>query len=514
MSSVKLKPHSAPLGHAAVGYVRSPVVRGGAGYAQSGETYARLAVSPAHNDRGMAHGVLLLICMVLALPALIVDVQTPPMVHPGEVAGFNVSLQSWQHWSRLGQQEGASLMERAIPHADRKPLFDKPPGVVWMHMAAFSMTTGELPTTEGLLVRARLVSVGVAMLAVVSLYWAGVSLGGLLGGLFAAMIVAANGYFVYHARLASPAVHWVAWPVLGIAAGLWAIRPFKPVASWGRQAMGWMVCGVALGVSILANGPASLLLVCLPVLLILMLCPHRTSHAMGLLAAMLIGILMALPWVAYAHSHSPDIWRQWLVIRGAAVGGPGTWLAVGAALLPWSVWLIGAAIHLVGSGDQELRSRLRLGWVWLGCTLVAGLTLFNFSDPGHLLAMLVPLAVLVGQLFGQYVGLREAGRSALSWRVLRWPYAAVVLAASVAVPLGLALQPELVDRGLLVSPLTQPIHWLSAVGMGAALLLTAGLSLKWLIGRHVHRVLVIWVAWHFLLIWMVIIPLARGSIAA
>ncbi len=390
--------------------------------------------------------------------------------------------------------------------------------MTWLHLAAFSGSDHATPVQD-LILRARLVSVAMALLTVAGVYWAGLSIGGVMTGLFAALVCASNPVLIGYGRMASDPIYHGGWVLISIAAAVWAIRPTRPAISLLRQALGWGLCGFTLGIAILTAGPSALLGVGLPVLLILCLCPHRINHAMGLIAALLIGCLVALPWAGYIHGWDPDIWRYWLnealpasgwdwaaLIR--TVGQRCVWALL--AMLPWTVWLVGAIVQPFSASSTGLRSQLFVGWVWLITTLAMWLVLFRVQHIGDMLILVPPFAVFTGQLFNQYTQLASEGHPPRFWRWLRWPHLTLLGIASIAIPAAWAAQPWLIQRGSLTQPVTNPVYWPIAAGLGITLLLLVAFSAHWSIRNRPRRALVAWSVWMLILAWATILPLAHG----
>ena len=99
------------------------------------------------------------------------------------------------------------------------------------------------------------------------------------------LVFAANPVFIYYARTATPAMIQAGWGMLAIATSLWAIRPLRPMPSTERQFIGWIICGIALGAATLTAGPITLATIVAPIFLLILLCPDRVSHLIGLLAS-------------------------------------------------------------------------------------------------------------------------------------------------------------------------------------------------------------------------------------
>ena len=475
---------------------------------------------PSKPDR-LSVWLLLALCLALACPALLINLDGPDVVAPSEARTLATSIQSWHRQSRT-DDVGPLLFEPFVPYLNSEPQLERPPGVHWLHMAAFSLPKSKVELSiDRQVLRARIVSAMIGLLTVASVYWAGLSIGGVLTGLFAALVCIANPIFIYYSRTASVPIYDTGLMAFSTAAALWALRPLRPAPSLARQAMGWGMCGIVLGLALLVTGPTALPQVCVPILLIIVLCPHRISHTMGLLAALLIGVLMALPWAAYMQGLAPEVWTQWVneLIPSQSSQGLAWYQTVGVfamlaviVTLPWTLWLIGAIVQPFSVSSAGSRTRLFLGWVWFA-SMATMLALFSNADQiGKVMVMIPAFSVLIGQLFHQYKNLAAELRYARFWQLLRWPHTAILALTSVALPVLLCMQPKLVAMGSFPRPITGDLGWVFIGGLGIVLLFTTGLSARWAFQQHPGRVLICWSVWMNLLVWMLVIPATRGPI--
>jgi len=475
---------------------------------------------PSKPDRS-SPWLFLVLCLALACPALLINLDQPDVVASSEAQTLATSIQSWHRQSQT-RELGPFLFEPLVPYLNSEPQLQQPPGVHWLHMAALAISKPQADlSTERQVFRARRVSAVIGLLTVASVYWAGLSIGGTLTALFAAMVCLANPIFIYYSRMASPPIYDTGLMAISTAAALWALRPLKPSPSLARQAIGWCVCGVALGLALLVAGPRALPQVCVPILMIVVLCPHRINHAMGLLAALLIGVLMALLWAVYVQGWAPEVWTQWMheLVPWGASGGLAWYQVVGRVAvfatmvtLPWTLWLIGAMVQPFSVSSAGSRTRMFLGWVWFA-SMAAMLVLFsNVDQVGKVLVIVPAFSVLIGQLFHQYKNLAAEARYARFWQLLRWPHTAVLALASVTLPVLLCMQPKLVEMGWLARPITGDLGWAFIGGLGVVLLLTTGLSARWAFKQHPGRALICWSVWVTVLVWVLVIPVTRGPL--
>ena len=467
----------------------------------------------------------LLACLTVASSALLVDIDKPDVTRMTEAQSLATSIQTWQRHATLNDTSPAGFgAERMVPYRNEKKQLKDPPGLAWSHLAALAMfdapAESDLPQ---LIFRARITTVVFALLTIAAVYWAGHSIGGMSTAAMSALVCAANPVFIYYGRLATADTQHAALTMVAVAAALWAIRPLRPAPSVERQFIGWVTSGLAMGTAILTGGPWTMLYVALPILLLLVLCPGRLSHLLGLLAALLIGTLMVIPWAVYADQHDATAYLHWLTtIRPSDEGVWGRLadqasrriLFLLAAMLPWTLWIAGAVIQPFSTSSTGTRLRMLLGWVWFTAALL--LVLFNprqvqSADP---LIILPAASILIGHLFNQYAALASEGRYARLWRLLRWPHLAMLIVLSTAVPAAIYLQTPLQKLGWLSHTMADPPSWYYGLCLSVALLSIVFLSLRWAVQQFPVRSLVCWAAWTLTVTAVMAIPLSRGPAMA
>jgi len=474
---------------------------------------------PPQRTTGPGRWLALLFCILVATPPILFELGRPDVTTPTEANILAQANHTWQHQSTLAGSTQFSP-ERWVVDFNGQSQLHVPPGITWMHVASFVGLTPNNYNPQQLIYRARLVSALMALLTIVAVYWAGLSLGGQLTALFGALVCAATPVFVYQARLANPAMIHTGWAMLVAAMALWAIRPFKPSAPVWRQALGWGGCGLAMGATALTAGPVTLFMMALTVLIILVLCPHRISHLLGWVAAVLICVLMVLPWAAYLQSQNPDLWQSWLAqhlpyyqwnnLKTIPTAAWQRMVVLALILFPWVIWLVGAIVQLISSSSSGHRMRLLLAWVWLGSITTMLLISPNPATVENLLLVIPVAAIVVGQLFDLYVHRSSEGRHTHFWRLFCWPYLAVLAFASAAIGAWPQIQTKLMDHHWLDGQLVGPATWWFWPGLGLGLMMIVGLTAQWIRHKYPGRVLVSWAIWNLVAFTALAIPLSRG----
>ncbi len=307
--------------------------------------------------------------------------------------------------------------------------------------------------------------------------------------------------------------------ILSVAAAIWAIRPLKMPGGLVRQASGWLMCGLFLGMAVLTGGAADLPFILVPILLIFALYPHRLSHFMGLVAAVIIAGLLTTPWALYVHEQNAAVWQSWahtlvpdyfhdIKALGEVVSERFVLLVL--ATLPWTGWLIAGLLQPFSTSSHGSRLRMFLGWVWF---VPVGLLMLGAPGYGTLREMMLVLpaaALLSGQVLRQYSDLSDEGRHARIWRLLRWPNAFVLMFASVAIALVGRFQPGIIRAGWLPEPVLATMSVWYWVGLGVVLLLIVILSMRYAERHHPGRTVVCWAAWTIVAWCALVVPVTRG----
>jgi 4-amino-4-deoxy-L-arabinose transferase-like glycosyltransferase len=253
--------------------------------------------------------------------------------------------------------------------------------------------------------------------------------------------------FIRQGRLANYDTHLMAWTALSIAAGLWAIRPLKPINWVGRRVTGWVICGVALGGGIMSKNPLAVVYVAAPLLVTLIVAPRRRlGNALGLVFALLLGGLIAAPWYLYVMEHVPEASREFATEYTAtrAESQPiYNYAAIFIVIFPWTVYLLGALFQPFIRARGEHRRRILLGWLWFVSLLVL-LSIHPTKQLRYLVPLLPAIGVMVGQLWSYHAALADEGLKDPGVNLLRIPHWLMLAIGAVGLPAFVLFQPAMI----------------------------------------------------------------------
>jgi len=465
--------------------------------------------------------------MLLAAAPLLLDISKPALFSVAE--DRSVITADETHQRRLGYESTRFEIDAWKPIYLGQPRLEQPPGTTWLHMFALNGVTPTGLGSDAIKTRARLASAFMAILLVGGVFWAGHSIGGLTTATFAGAVALTMPVLVFFGRIATADMPLATWTALSVAAALWAMRPLRRNPSLIRQLLGWLICGLCMGMATLTGGPTAVPTVILPIIAIALICPHRLSHGMGIAAGLAIAALVVTPWSVHVHEETtPDVWQQWLdtLTPTFLTGGWARYLqAIGwriSAMLAltgwWAIWLIAALLQPFSTSSTEVRRRMLLGWTWYVTTSV--LLIFAPGEPNiaGLLAVLAPAALIIGQVMRQFHELSAEGRHARLWRVNRWLMIFGTLCLSLLLPIWGGFETDL-PQGLVawtpwVGDVYANMHLSFWIGLTLVLVLAAGLAAKFALANHPGRALAAWALWALIAMSVLTIPVARGPLLA
>lgn len=382
----------------------------------------------------------LAVVLALVSPPIFVGLGVTDTTEPRETRALQVGQETW-----LGQhREGG--WQWLVPRRDGRPAVERPPMTAWIHVLTWSRLSPADTPPPVLLMYARIAAGLFALLLVTGVFWAGMSVGGVRVAFMAPLVTATTLLFTQHAQLATRDLHLATFLTLAVGGGLWAMRPLKQTSPTVRQLLGWLACGVALGAAVLTRGFVALPFAVIPLGVMVAIGPHRRfANALGVLFALILAVLLAVPWYAYVIQEAPNLgldrpletlFAEASLITAADSGRATalrpTWEPIVLFLLvfPWTMWLIGALIQPWIRGRSERRQQLLLAWSWF-IAAVGLLALGGVSAARHLLLALPAAGLLVGQLWAFHINLADGGRGDPGINILRVPHWLMLAVVSV-----------------------------------------------------------------------------------
>jgi 4-amino-4-deoxy-L-arabinose transferase-like glycosyltransferase len=403
-----------------------------------------------------------------------------------------LTLQSSQEtWMRHHDGDGRAWL---TPSRNGEPRVRKPPLVIWLNLLAWSDLDPDHTPVATLVRRARLVTVGFAMVLLLGTFALGRGLGDDRLGLYAMAIAGTTLLLQQQARLAAYDIHLAAWVTVAVAAAVAAVTgPHR-----GQSVVRWLAAGVALGLAWLSKGPIAVLLYAIPVAALVALAPDRRGrHAVGAIAAPLLAFAVVLPWYVHVERTYPGTLAVLRHEYGASLTNAQPIyyypLRLLRALLPWTVWLIGGMCLPFVRLRPAARLRLWLPWVWFTAVVV----IFSLS-PGkamrYVLIIVPPAALLAAGVLHHHRAIAERGdRDPEAGRlaVPHWVLLGVMGLGPLVVRL---LAPVLRERELIAATAAVPA-WTQAIVATVTLLAFVGLGIIASRDFRPERVLAATVGW-------------------
>ncbi|MFH0953789.1 MAG: phospholipid carrier-dependent glycosyltransferase [Verrucomicrobiota bacterium] len=436
---------------------------------------------------------LLAASLLVCLPPILVRIGEP---EPDRIMENITILSSQETWVRQHAGEKDAWL---MPSWNGRPRIEKPPMSVWLNMLAWADLDPDTAPADTVVLRARLLGAGFAVLALVSTFWAGMSLtrDPRMAAL-AMLVTGTSAAFIRQARFATYDTHMLGFVTLAVAAGLWAMRPAKPEAPAGWSAAGWLIAGLAMAGGVLTKGPLAYFLVLGPLAVMALVVPHhRGRNLAGLGLALLVGLLAAAPWALYMTRSVGQVRERLAVeyfVPADVVKPPWYYLIIVGMVFPWSLWLVVSLFLPFLKENRTQRRQLLVAWFWF-------LFIFVFfsatwAKVQRYLSPIFPSAgLIVAQLWAHYGRLAEEGNQPRRINWLRVPHWAVLLILSIAVPVFVGLQPRLVEAGRLEQIELPGFGTTAAVWLGIVLVALAGLGALWHFENRPWRAAVVTAVW-------------------
>jgi 4-amino-4-deoxy-L-arabinose transferase-like glycosyltransferase len=422
---------------------------------------------PAHKLRMW---VMLLVALGACVPPMLIELGQADATRRWEL---DVLAAARETWTPNEQGERADWL---VPTVNGEPVYDTPPLAVWLTMLSWSALDAETATADQLVYRARLLAVTMALAALAATYWAGYSVGGVRTAWMAALATGTGLLLLREARTASYNIHLMAWVTLAVAAALWAMRPTRPISWLGRRVTGWLIAGLALGGAIMTIGAPAIPYVVVPLICAIVVTrSRRLGNVTGLVFALILGVLLGVPWYLRVAEGRPDSLAVFLTHYGPRSGEPEAfyyYLLLFGVVFPWTVYLVGALAQPFVPSARHDRRRLLIAWLWF-VVLVVLMSAVRRKEDNYVLALLVPLGVLVAQQWDFHARLADEGLPVPGLNLLRVPHWLLIVFGSVGYALFIALQGRLVAGGHLAREELPDLALPVVVGLGLMLLALA-----------------------------------------
>jgi 4-amino-4-deoxy-L-arabinose transferase-like glycosyltransferase len=294
-----------------------------------------------------------------------------------------------------------------IPEFRDQPRLQKPPLMYWLVACSFRLVNDTMSVSA-----ARFPSAlsGIFLVVIISL--GGSILIGRRRAYIAALVAATSFMLIRHARLAETDVTMALFTTMATLSGYVALRRSSVAA--------WLVAGAFVGLGFLVKGPAALVLPLLAIVVFAVAQPSTRNrrHAGGLLLAILVAALMAVPWYGMIQIQSSAQIALELRETFAKPDHPGPiyfyFYALPKMMLPWGVFIPFAILSVFRSRSVK-HAGLKFAAIWFISSFAALSLTANKQD--HYALLLLPQSAL---LVGWYLAHISAKNSSLrAWRICR-----------------------------------------------------------------------------------------------
>lgn len=434
--------------------------------------------------------------LLVCLPPMLVELGR---ADPTRVMENYSILSSQETWLGLHGGTGRGWL---IPQCAGQPRVNKPPLLVWLNLLAWSGLSPESAPVEALVLRARVLGIAFALLAIAATAWAGRRLYNAETGLVAGLAIGTGMLFLRHARIAAYDIHLLGWLALVLAGAAAAMTARSPRGRRGA----WALAGVALGAAVLTKGPLAFLLGAGPIAAWIATQPRPRSAAwrgLGLTCA--TTLLIAAPWYAHVLATVPESAGRMFVEYKAVrkeFQPPWYYLGLVGLVFPWTFAWLRSLPDAVRRGMDRGRDA---AWVWFLFVFVA-MSIPGAKQQRYILPILPAMALMVAR------GWMEGGGGADRWR--RWmdrAHLGLLVVVSVLAPVFLLVQDRIVAwRWIDRAPVALDAAWVAPL---LALALGLAAWTAWAAMRGGRRLAAAWATagWMTILSTTVFAGLARAG---
>jgi 4-amino-4-deoxy-L-arabinose transferase-like glycosyltransferase len=358
-----------------------------------------------------------------------------------------------------------------VPLYRGQPYFQKPPLFFWLIRVAYA-SFGVHDWA------ARLIPCAAAVATILVTFWWGRRTVGFRAGLAGAFILCLAPRFLHQGRMITMDGLLGFCIILALALGQQAMQTNR------LQWMPWLLSAAACGLGLLTKGPATLVLVVMP-LLAYQVMDRRTPRLQGRswAAYLAIALFLPLPWLGAMAWRYPDFvqeffWTHHIVMRFLQPMHPEpTWFYVPVlflGMLPGTL-LVPALVKLLmrRSGPRRRRRPAVLGF-WLGCCLwcLVFYSVAGCKRMGYIVPAMPPLALALGYTLDQTL-------PRFPFRIPSWRRSASIIALPYWATQGVLVVGLISAVGATVARLVTPIQ-----GAVMAMFVIAGIA--WLLSQK-HR---------------------------
>ena len=427
---------------------------------------------------------LIALIMAIVAPALLVRPGAQPLQNWMESISMASAQETWL------RQEGGEPGAWLTPTVNGSVRSKKPPMFVWVTMLSWTGLDPADAAPGQLIARARVFSALLALAMVLCVFWLGSTLGDRALALIAALAAGTMPLLQMQSRMASYDIHLAAWVTISIAATAAMMKPGARRTLPGTIMLGALAVA-ALASAILTKGPLALVIYAIPAGLLVLHFSRKGPSAV--VTPIVVALLSSLAWVWwYRHVNSASAAASSKIGEeiSAKFTNPGPIYFYPKTLLvlsfPWSLWLVGALLSpLTARGEARLRRNLLLAWGWL-VLLVIAFSLVRGKAERYIVPAIPAAGLLVAACWRGAEAAFDQRRRSRGVTALILGHVVLLIVASIAVTVLLAMPDELASRGWLKSSYVTPWPWAWAIIIGL-ILLACALACWWLLATRNFR---------------------------
>lgn len=442
----------------------------------------------------IAHLLALLILLASTGLTMSIGLGGRDSTHTMENVAVACAQETWLRW-----HDGDALSLYVTSNSEIRRI-RKPPMLVWLDMAVWADQVPERAEPSTLLLRARMVTLFLALLMVASIYWSANTLRGFRFAILSGLIAATTLLLQRQGRTASYDIHMAAWTALAAAGLLHAIRPGRTDQTRVRTWLGWSACFVGLLFASYSKNPLPVALNVIPGMGAILL-HHRHRFVNTARLALVSGLALAGVgiWYWWVFRTFPEtaaaLQHEVTQPRGDDAQPFYYYLGLIGLVAPWCAWLVSGVVHPFTSlrrdvvGDPE-SARIHHVARWLPL-LWFGAIFLLFSIPEakqqrYILPIIPAAALLMASVWFDHERMSRRGQKDRAIMPFAYAHWGGLCVASVAITLLLGWPEWTADMLMRITGEEEPPVYAGA-GIVPAVLVGLVLLLLALTGLVVHR---------------------------